>query len=43
MEIINFGMLKHPMNWLTITLMVLIAGVAVHLILQYFGAQKTDS
>jgi hypothetical protein len=41
MEIINFGLMKHPMNWLTIILMVLIAGVAVHLVLQFAGVQKT--
>jgi hypothetical protein len=28
--IINWDLLKHPMNWLTIILMVLIAGAAFH-------------
>jgi hypothetical protein len=29
--VINWGLLKHPLNWLTVILMVLIAGVAFHL------------
>lgn len=33
--ILNWQLLKHPMNWIIVTLMVLIAGVAVHFILQY--------
>ena len=35
MEIINFGLIKHPMNWLTVVLMVFIAGIFIHLVLQY--------
>lgn len=35
MEIVNFDLLKHPMNWVTVVLMVLIAGIALHLILNY--------
>jgi hypothetical protein len=31
MEVVNFDMLKHPINWITVLLMVLIAGIAVHL------------
>jgi len=34
-KIINFAILKHPMNWVTVILMVLIAGVALHLIMKY--------
>lgn len=34
-RLINFSLLRHPMNWLIITLMVLIVGIAVHLVLQY--------
>jgi hypothetical protein len=33
--ILNWQLLKHPMNWIVVTLMVLIAGVAMHFILQY--------
>jgi hypothetical protein len=39
MGIINFNLLKHPMNWVIVTLMVLIAGIAAHFILQ-FGVMK---
>lgn len=33
--IINWELLKHPMNWIVVTLMVLIAGIAVHFYLNY--------
>lgn len=33
--ILNFAILKHPANWLTVVLMVLIAGIAAHFILEY--------
>ncbi len=33
--ILNFEILKHPMNWVTVTLMVLIAGIAAHFVLAY--------
>jgi hypothetical protein len=34
MDVVNFGLLKHPMNWVTVVLMLLIAGIAVHLVLR---------
>lgn len=37
MEIINWGLVKHPMNWVIVILMVLIFGVFVHLILDFYG------
>lgn len=46
MEIINLGILKSPLSWLTIFLMVLIAGIAFHLICDSFGVHPvtgTDS
>jgi hypothetical protein len=36
MEVINVDLMKHPMNWITLVLMVLIAGIAMHLILSWF-------
>jgi hypothetical protein len=33
--IVNWALLKHPMNWVIVTLMVLIAAVAMHFLLQY--------
>jgi hypothetical protein len=34
-RIINFEILKHPLNWVTVILMVLIAGIGFHFFLQY--------
>jgi len=31
MDVVNIDMLKHPTNWITVLLMVLIAGIALHL------------
>jgi hypothetical protein len=28
--VINWGLLKHPLNWLTVILMVMIAGAGLH-------------
>jgi hypothetical protein len=36
-SLINFDLLKHPLNWFTVLLMVLIAGIAIHLIADSFG------
>lgn len=38
MEIVNLQILSHPMNWLTVFLMVAIAAIAVHLLLQFVPA-----
>lgn len=45
MGLLNFGLLKHLSNWLAVILMVLIAGIAAHLVLDYFGVnpQKSSS
>jgi hypothetical protein len=34
-KIINFQILKHPINWIIVILMVLIAGIAFHFFMQY--------
>jgi hypothetical protein len=34
-KIINFAILKHPINWIIVILMVLIAGIAFHFFMQY--------
>ena len=39
MQIINLKMVSHPINWLTILLMVLIAGAAGHLGLSLLGIE----
>jgi hypothetical protein len=36
---INWKMISHPMNWLTILLMVIIAGAIGHLLLSYIGIE----
>ena len=38
--IINWQLAKHPMNWVTILLMLVIAGIAGHLALSYFGVES---
>ena len=37
MQVVNWDLLKHPMNWAVVILMVLIAGVFVHLVLDFYG------
>lgn len=37
MEIVNFSLLKHPMNWIIIILMVMIFGIALHLVLDFYN------
>jgi hypothetical protein len=36
--IVNFGLLKHPLNWAIVLMMLLIAAYGGHLLLKYFGA-----
>jgi hypothetical protein len=33
--IVNWDIIKHPINWVTVTLMILIAGIALHFVLKY--------
>ena len=35
--VINWPLLKHPMNWITVLLMVLIAGAAMHFVLAHYN------
>jgi hypothetical protein len=32
-SVINWGLLKHPLNWAIVVLMILIAGAALHFVL----------
>ena len=43
MQPLNWRMIAHPMNWLTIILMLLIAGVAGHLLLSLFSVEPTTA
>jgi hypothetical protein len=38
MAIVNTALLKHPMNYIIVILMLVIAGIGGALLLQYFGA-----
>lgn len=46
MEILNFPLLKNPINWIYVTIMVIFFGIAVHLILDFYaikpGPQPTN-
>lgn len=37
MELINFSIIKHPLNWVIVILMVLLFGVALHLVLDFYN------
>lgn len=39
MNIVNWGLLKHPLNWLTVVLMLFLAAMAGTLVLQGFGIE----
>lgn len=41
MQIINWKMISHPMNWITFVLMVIIAGAIGHLFLSYLGIEPS--
>ena len=46
MEIVNTSLLRHPVNYLTVVLMLIIAGFAGSLMLEYIGityAGKEDT
>jgi hypothetical protein len=42
-EFLNFKILKSPLNWFTIVLMVLIAGILLHIVLSSFGASPAKA
>lgn len=42
MNILNFGLLKNPLNWFTVIFMVLIAGIAGHLLLSTAGIEPSS-
>lgn len=39
MQIVNWGLLKHPLNWLVVFLMLFLAAMAGTLVLQGFGIE----
>ena len=40
MELLNWGLIKHPLNWVTLFLMVLIFVIAAHFVLAWIQAPK---
>lgn len=40
---LNWELLKHPLNWITILLMLTLAGIAGHMMLAHFGAEASGS
>lgn len=40
-SLVNFGLLKHPLNWLTVFLMLIIAAMAGSLVLSGLGIEPT--
>ena len=43
MEVINWRIVGHPLNWLTLFLMVFIAGIAWHLVATRLGLQPAQA
>lgn len=37
--IVNWQLMKHPLNWVIVLLMLTIAGIAGHIVLTHFGAE----
>ena len=40
---LNWNLLKNPLNWLTVILMIMIAAMFGHLTLSYFGIEPEGS
>lgn len=40
---VNFELLKNPLNWLIVILMLTIAGMAATLVCNHFGGNATQS
>jgi hypothetical protein len=38
---INWNLMKHPLNWVIVLMMLLIAAYGGHLLLKYFGASPS--
>jgi hypothetical protein len=43
MTVINWDIALHPLNWVTLFLMVFIAGIAIHLVLQYLAPAAAEA
>lgn len=43
MKIINWPLAKQPLNWLVVILMLVIVGMAGHLLLSYLGVEPASA
>jgi hypothetical protein len=43
MEIINWELAKHPMNWVIVILMVMIFGIALSIVLGFYGLKPAST
>lgn len=41
--IVNWALVKQPINWLVVILMLVIAAMAGHLLLSYFGVEPATA
>jgi hypothetical protein len=41
MEIINTSLISHPVNWVIIILMVMIFGIGLHLVLDFYNVNPS--
>lgn len=43
MKLINVGLMKQPVNWFIVLLMLMLAGVGGHFVLTYLGHEPATS
>jgi len=43
MQLINVSLMKHPLNWVTVIFMLVLAGMGGHLLLSYAGFEPAKS
>jgi hypothetical protein len=41
--VLNWELMKHPLNWVIVILMLTIAGIAGHLVLTRFGVEPKEA
>lgn len=42
-KVVNTDLLSHPMNWVIVLLMVMIAGIGLHLVLDFYNITPAES
>jgi hypothetical protein len=43
MQIINWSLIKHPMNWVILLLMIVIAGITIHIVLDFYNVNPAPA